>query len=102
MGLDDDFSLRRLGRYLALASTSDLSPVIVLTGRHGDAAVDRAAFDGMRGRIAASLPLVMVDAPPDAALLLEPHLGAGQTAVGARVIRRRSVDADQHADRRRW
>ena len=31
MGLDDDFNLRRLERYLALASASELAPVIVLT-----------------------------------------------------------------------
>ena len=72
-----------LVRNLALASASELAPVIVLT--KVDAATPLSierAFDGMRGRIAASLPLVMVDArSPDAALLLEPYLGAGQTAV---------------------
>ena len=83
MGLDDDFNLRRLERYLALAHASDLTPVIVLT--KADVATPLAienAFDGMRGRIAATLPLVVVDArSPDAAALLAPYLGAGQTLV---------------------
>jgi ribosome biogenesis GTPase / thiamine phosphate phosphatase len=83
MGLDDDFNLRRLERYLALAHASELAPVIVLT--KADVATPLAierAFDGMRGRIAASLPLVIVDArSPEAAALLAPYLGAGQTLV---------------------
>ena len=31
MGLDDDFNLRRLERYLALAHASGIGPVVVLT-----------------------------------------------------------------------
>jgi ribosome biogenesis GTPase / thiamine phosphate phosphatase len=83
MGLDDDFNLRRLERYLALAHASELAPVVVLT--KADVATPLAietAFDGMRGRVAATLPLVIVDArTPDAAALLAPYLGAGQTLV---------------------
>jgi ribosome biogenesis GTPase len=83
MGLDDDFNLRRLERYLALVHASALRPVIVLT--KADLAAPgaiEAASDGMRGRIAASLDLLIVDArSPDAAASLAPYLAAGQTAV---------------------
>jgi ribosome biogenesis GTPase / thiamine phosphate phosphatase len=83
MGLDDDFNLRRLERYLALVNASELTPVIVLT--KADAATLRAiesACDGLRGRLVASLPVVIADArSPDAAALLAPWLGAGQTLV---------------------
>ena len=83
MGLGDDFNLRRLERYLALVHASGLQAVIVLTKADVATPLDiEAAFDGMRGRIAPELPLVMVDArAPDARLLLEPWLGPGQTLV---------------------
>lgn len=81
MGLDDDFNLRRLERYLALVQGGGLLPVIVLT--KADVATPLAietAFDGMRGRIDPRIDLVIVDArSPDAAALLAPYLGAGQT-----------------------
>ncbi len=83
MGLDDDFNLRRLERYLVLVHAGALRPVIVLT--KADVATPgaiEAAFDGMRGRVAASLDLLIVDArSPDTATLLAPYLGAGQTLV---------------------
>ncbi len=83
MGLDDDFNLRRLERYLALVHSSALLPVIVLTKADvAPPAAIEAAFDGMRGRIAASLDLLVVDArSPDTAALLAPYLGVGQTVV---------------------
>ncbi len=83
MGLDDDFNLRRLERYLALVHTSALRPVIVLT--KADVAAPgaiEAALDGLHSRIAASLELLIVDArSPDTAALLAPYLGVGQTLV---------------------
>jgi ribosome biogenesis GTPase len=83
MGLDDDFNPRRLERYLALAHASDLLPVIVLT--KADAVVPgavAAALEAIRGRIPATIDLVIVDArSPDAAALLARHLGAGKTLV---------------------
>lgn len=83
MGLDDDFNLRRLERYLALVSASALFPVLVLT--KADVATPLAietAFDSVRERISTDLPLLIVDArSPDAAALLAPYLGAGQTLV---------------------
>ena len=83
MGLDDDFNLRRLERYLALVQASGLLPVIVLT--KADLAAPgaiSAALESMRGRIDARLDMVIVDArSPDTAALLTPWLDAGQTVV---------------------
>ena len=83
MGLDDDFNLRRLERYLALVHASGVLPVIVLS--KADAAAPGRiadAIEQMRGRVAASVDLVIVDArAPDAAALLAPYLGTGQTLV---------------------
>ena len=83
MGLDDDFNPRRLERYLSLVHGSGLLPVIVLT--KADVATPQAievAFEAMRGRIPASLDMVIVDArAPETAGLLAPYLGAGQTVV---------------------
>lgn len=83
MGLDDDFNLRRLERYLALVQASGVLPVVVLT--KADAAPPgriAAAIDEMRGRVAAAIDLVIVDARSDeAAALLAPYVGAGQTLV---------------------
>ena len=83
MGLDDDFNLRRLERYLALVHASAVRPVIMLT--KADTATPgaiEAAVDSMRERIAASLDPLVVDArAPEAAGWLAPYLGAGQTLV---------------------
>ena len=83
MGLDDDFNLRRLERYLALVHASALRPVIVLTKADGatPAAVD-AALAATRGRVAAGLDVVIGDArSPAMAALLAPYLEPGQTLV---------------------
>lgn len=83
MGLDDDFNLRRLERYLVFVQSSGVLPVIVLT--KADAAPPgriASAIEEMRGRIAASIDLVIVDARSEgAAAMLAPYLGAGQTLV---------------------
>lgn len=83
MGLDDDFNLRRLERYLSLVHGSGLLPVIVLT--KSDVAAPgaiSAALESMRGRIDARLDLVIVDArAPETAGLLQPYLACGQTVV---------------------
>ena len=83
MGLDDDFSPRRLERYLALAHGGGLLSVIVLTKADVAAAgAIETALAQMRRRIPASLDLVIVNAmAPEAAQLLAPYLGAGQTVV---------------------
>ena len=83
MGLDDDFNLRRLERYLALVHASAVPAVIVLTKADVAAAgAIGAALVAMQGRIPASLDLLIVDArSPDAAALLAPYLAPGQTLV---------------------
>ncbi len=79
-GLDHDFNLRRLERYLAVAWSSDVTPVIVLN--KADVADDlvgrRVAVDS----IAPGVPVVVLSAlTGDHLVDLEPHLGPGRTAV---------------------
>jgi ribosome biogenesis GTPase len=83
MGLDDDFNLRRLERFLALVQGGGVLPVVVLT--KADAVspghVD-ACLAALRTRVPASLDRLAVDGTsPAAALALAPYLGAGQTLV---------------------
>ena len=89
MGLDDDFSPRRLERYLALVQASGgsgcITPVVVLT--KADIAVAQpgrlaSCIEALRGRCPASLDLHAVDGTdPYTVQQLQPHLGAGQTLV---------------------
>jgi ribosome biogenesis GTPase len=85
MGLDDDYNLRRLERYLALVQGSGVQPVLVLTK------VDVAAptadllaprIRELRERLSATLDIVPVNGThPSAAQALAPYLNAGQTVV---------------------
>jgi len=81
MGLDGDFSLRRLERYLTLVRSAQVWPVVILTkrdlGDHGEARCDET-----RRRIPADVPIHALDARlPSVAQELAPYLGAGQTLV---------------------
>lgn len=64
MGLDDDFNPRRLERYLALAQSSDVTPVVVLTKAD---VIDRvegaleARIAELDGRVPADVELLAVD-----------------------------------------
>jgi ribosome biogenesis GTPase len=81
MGLDADFSPRRLERFLALVQGSGVAPVVVLSkpDLHADPA---AAVAQLRGRIPAALPIFVLDGrQPQAVEALRPWLGAGQTLV---------------------
>ncbi len=89
MGLDADFNLRRLERYLLLVAGAGVQPVVVLTKADlvaPDAAM-RAAMvadeiDAVRARVGAAVPVVAVDGTaPEAALRLAPWLLPGRTAV---------------------
>jgi len=80
-GLDGDFNLRRLERYLAVAWSGGATPVILLNKT--DLAADPAAF-----RVAAEAVAPGVDVRPISALtgdgvasLVADHLAAGRTAV---------------------
>lgn len=81
MGLDHDWSPRRLERYLALAKSAGVLPVVVLTKADLCADVD-ARLDELAGRLPSSIDrraLVATDAAQVAGLL--PYVGAGTTAV---------------------
>jgi ribosome biogenesis GTPase len=81
MGLDGDFNLRRLERYLMLAQSCGVAPVVVLT--KGDLVHDADARAAqLVARIPASIPVVRVHALESrAADVLAPWTGAGQTLV---------------------
>ena len=86
MGLDMDFNLQRLERYLALVGSSGMLPVVVLT--KADIA-QAAAPDSVQqrvcevqARVGRHVDVVAVDGRSDEALaLLKPYLSAGQTLV---------------------
>ena len=83
MGLDDDFNLRRLERYLVLVQAGGVLPVVVLS-KADTAPPGRVAqaLEQMRGRVAATLDSVIVDArSQNAAQQLAPYLDPGQTLV---------------------
>jgi ribosome biogenesis GTPase len=81
MGLDGDFNLRRLERYLMVATSCDVAPVIVLT--KGDLVPDadeKAAQ--VAARLPAPVPVVRVHPQEgSAAGVLAPWTGTGQTLV---------------------
>lgn len=85
MGLDDDFNLRRLERYLALVQGNGLPAVVVLSKADVAAlrpgAVD-AALTSLRQRLPGGLDVIAVDGTSSAAAeALRPWLSPGQTVV---------------------
>ena len=84
MGLDGDFSPRRIERYLALVQGAGaIAPVVVLTKRDwAGAAVADDEADALRARLGAAVPVLAVDGTAAAtASLVLPWIGRGQTAV---------------------
>jgi ribosome biogenesis GTPase len=87
MGLDLDYNVKRLERYLALVQGSGVTPVVVLTKadlQAGDPAADSLAQRQaeLRERIGPDVAIVALDArAPCAVDRLAPYLGAGQTLV---------------------
>jgi ribosome biogenesis GTPase len=81
MGLDTDFNLRRLERYLALTHAAGVAAVIVLT--KADVSTDAAArLAEVEQRLSASVPVFAVNGQSaDAASTLAPWMGAGQTLI---------------------
>lgn len=85
MGLDDDYNLRRLERYLTLVQGSGVQAVVVLT--KADIAAPTAELlaprlQEIRARLSSSLDVIAVNAThPSAAHALAPYLHAGQTVV---------------------
>lgn len=81
MGLDNDFNLRRLERYLALVHAAGVAPVVVLTKADaGSAAAERVAQ--AEDRIGSGIAVLAVDGRSGAAVqALAPWLGSGQTLI---------------------
>ena len=84
MGLDDDFNLRRLERYLTLAHASGVAPLVVLT-KADVAAADpgqlEERLDALRRRLP-DVETVVVDATdPATARRFDAVTGPGQTLV---------------------
>ncbi len=86
MGLDQDFNLQRLERYLALVGSSGVLPVVVLT--KADVAEQTVPgsvltrVQDVRERVGQHVDVVAVDGrSADASIALRPYLSAGQTLV---------------------
>jgi ribosome biogenesis GTPase len=85
MGLDDDFNLRRLERYLALVHAGGVRPLVVL-GKADIAAADPVRRDArvaeLRQRLPVELEVVLIDATdPGSAACFAHVTGRGQTLV---------------------
>lgn len=86
MGLDLDFSLPRLERYLALVGSGGVLPVVVLSkadiAERADPALLPSRLQALRRRIGDAVEVLALDARDPAALrALQPYLGLGQTVV---------------------
>ncbi|MBI5717469.1 MAG: ribosome small subunit-dependent GTPase A [Burkholderiales bacterium] len=81
MGLDHDYNLRRLERYVALVRMAGVAPLVVLTKADlcADTDARRAAAQALLPAGAVALALNALGDQP--AQQLEPWLGAGQTVV---------------------
>jgi ribosome biogenesis GTPase / thiamine phosphate phosphatase len=81
MGLDRDFSPRRLERYLALVKSAGVAPVVVLTKADLCADVE-ARLDELASRLPSSVERYAVNATDAAAAeCLTAYLGPGETVV---------------------
>lgn len=81
MGLDNDFNLRRLERYLALVQAAGVAPVVLLTkaDMHAHAAARLAEVEQ---RLSANVPVFAVNGLNKAtAELLAPWMAAGQSLI---------------------
>jgi len=77
-GLDRDFNLRRIERYLTLVYNCGLTPAIILT--KADLHQDPESFAGEVEAVAFGVPIHLVSASDDACLTpLEPYLSFGRT-----------------------
>ncbi|MFZ6743738.1 ribosome small subunit-dependent GTPase A [Undibacterium sp. JH2W] len=81
MGLDNDFNLRRLERYLALVHAAGVAPVVLLTkaDMHEHATARLAEVEQ---RLSASVPVFAINGLSNAtAALLAPWMAAGQSLI---------------------
>ena len=81
MGLDGDFNLRRLERYLAIVKPAGIWPIVVLT-KHDLCDDVEARLDALRERLPRDIAIHAVDArATTTATELAPYVGPGQTTV---------------------
>ena len=81
-GLDQDFNLRRMERYLTLVYNCGLNPVIILT--KADLHRDPERFVGEVKAVALGVPIHLVSASDDRGLIsLESYLSPGRTTTMA-------------------
>jgi ribosome biogenesis GTPase len=79
MGLDLDFNIRRLERYIALVQSAAIAPVVVLTKADIADGIDGKVAEVQR-RLPAGIAVLAINGlSGDAAAVLQPWLGAGQT-----------------------
>jgi ribosome biogenesis GTPase len=75
---NDDFSVPRLERYLAMAAQCEIAPVVILT--KADTKENADTFVAQAGKLARDLPVVVVDPRrPNALTKLRPWFGRGKT-----------------------
>ncbi len=92
MGLDDDFNLRRLERYLMLAEQSKIAPVIILN--KADTVTDTGSYRSQLASLASQAPVHFVSAlhgtgmevfaqyfQPDTTAVLLGSSGAGKSTI---------------------
>jgi ribosome biogenesis GTPase / thiamine phosphate phosphatase len=79
MGLDGDFNLRRIERYLALAAAAEVTPLIVLS--KPDLCADTGSLvTALTERLPPHTQFLLVNGTrPESVAQLDPWLGAGQT-----------------------
>jgi len=81
MGLDHDFNLQRLERYLALVSDASVTPLVLLTKADLCDDVD-TKLAMVQQRLPAEIPVFAINGKSTAVSdLLSPWLGAGQTLI---------------------
>ncbi len=79
MGLDGDFNLRRIERYLALAAAAEVTPLIVLSKPDLCADLD-SRVAALTERLPSGTQFLLVNGTdPGSIAQLEPWLGSGQT-----------------------
>ena len=79
MGLDQDFNLRRLERYIATVQSAGIAPVVVLTKADLAGDADGKVAEVQR-RLPPGIAVLAINGLSDAAAVaLQPWLGAGQT-----------------------
>lgn len=81
MGLDHDFNLRRIERYLAMVHAAGVAPVVVLT-KADIAANAGERLDQLRERLPGNVPMFAVNGLGDEVrAVLAPWMGMGQTLI---------------------